>query len=118
MSKISEQKALEAYPKDKLTAVEAVNRAKRFGYIQGYDQAMQDIEKQVEESIIEKSNGEVTIEDLVAYNQGFKTGRELAMQDFLEKACWWWSTIPDDTYGFNPCKIYVEQFKNYMQDEM
>ncbi len=42
MSKIAKQKALEAYQKDKLTAVEAVNRMKRFGYIQGYDQAMQD----------------------------------------------------------------------------
>ncbi len=49
MSKIAEQKALEAYQKDKLTAVEAVNRTKRFGYIQGYDQAMQDfLEKAME----------------------------------------------------------------------
>ena len=48
MSKLAEQKALEAYPKDKLTAVEAVNRAKRFGYIQGYDQAMQDFMEKAE----------------------------------------------------------------------
>ena len=83
MSKISEQKALEAYPINKLyneqcMMDEDVNLEYRIGYEEGYDQAM---------------------------------------QDFLEKACEWWSTIPDDTYGFNPCKIYVEQFKNYMQDE-
>lgn len=86
MSKISEQKALEAYPLPKeetestsFINQETFNSSKRTGYIQGYDQAM---------------------------------------QDFLEKACEWWNTIPDDTYGFNPCKIYVEQFKKYMQDEM
>ena len=77
MSKISEQKALEAYPSKYDDLLES-NVHRRIGYKQGYDQAM---------------------------------------QDFLEKACEGWSTIPDDTYGFNPCKIYVEQFKNYMQDE-
>lgn len=77
MSKISEQKALEAYPQEYDNLLDTnVNR--RIGYRQGYEQAI---------------------------------------LDFLEKACEWWSTIPDDTYGFNPCKIYVEQFKNYMQDE-
>ena len=93
MSKIAEQKALEAYPRAKeepystgFINKETLNSSKREGYIAGYDQAMKDIQEQAEKSVIEKSNGEVTIEDLVAYNQGFKTGRELAMQDFLEKA--------------------------------
>ena len=120
MSKVSEQKALEAYPKDKLTAVEAVNRAKRFGYIQGYDQAMQDIEKQVEESIIEKSNGEVTIEDLVAYNQGLKIGRDLTFQDFMEKAVEHLepkilSLLSGDKQDTNK---FIEDFKNHMKDDI
>ena len=79
MSKVSGQKALEAYPKDKLTAVEAVNRAKRFGYIQGYDQAM---------------------------------------QDFLEKAEIYLKTRV--YYNMHPNNITtaIQEFKNYMQDEM
>lgn len=77
MSKIAEQKALEAYPR-KYDDLIDTNVDRRIGYRQGYSQAM---------------------------------------RDFSEKACEWWSTMPDDTYGFNPCKIYIEQFKNYMQNE-
>lgn len=77
-------------------------------YIQGYGQASKDIEKQVEESVIEKSSGEVTIEDLVAYNQGFKIGRELTMQDFMEKA---------EEFFIEKHTGMFTQFKKYMQDE-
>jgi hypothetical protein len=80
-------------------------------YNAGYNQALKDIEKQVEESVIEKSNGEVTIEDLVAYNQGFKTGRDLAFQDFLEKA----EKILTERMYFSDDE--AKQFKNYMQNE-
>lgn len=49
MSKIGEQKVIEAYLKDKLITVEDVNQAIRVGYIVGYDQAMKDfIEKACE----------------------------------------------------------------------
>ena len=80
-------------------------------YNLGYDQAMQDIQEQAEKSVIEKSNGEVTIEDLVAYNQGFKTGRELAMQDFLEKA----EKVLTERIYFSDDE--AKQFKNYMKKE-
>ena len=151
MSKISEQKALEAYPiinPPYNTNIEAETNVKRAfnreGYIKGYDQAMkdvmkhaeelqfrsddwgyaygcgykkamQDIQEQAEKLVIEKSNGEVTIEDLVAYNQGFKTGRELAMQDFLEKACEWWG----NTLEYNPgTQHIIKSFKDYMQNQI
>lgn len=88
------------------------------GLDEGYDQAMKDIQEQVEKSVIEKSNGEVTIEDLVAYNQGFKAVRELTKQDFMEKAEDAISMISrhyvGEDYTFD--QIW-EQFKNYMQDE-
>ena len=58
MSKIAEQKALEAYPLPKeepestsFINKETFNSAKRTGYIAGYDQAMQDIKQYVEELI-------------------------------------------------------------------
>ena len=122
MSKIAEQKALEAYPRAKeepystgFINKETLNSSKREGYIAGYDQAMKDIQEQAEKSVIEKSNGEVTIEDLVAYNQGFKTGRELAMQDFLEKACEWWG----NTLEYNPgTQHIIKSFKDYMQNQI
>lgn len=58
MSKISEQKALEAYPKAKEEPYstgfinrETFNSSKREGYIMGYDQALCDIKHRVKEII-------------------------------------------------------------------
>lgn len=52
MSKISEQKALEAYPIDMIPDDDTMgftssdrNEIPRLGYIKGYDQAMQDIKE-------------------------------------------------------------------------
>lgn len=48
MSKISEQKALEAYPMDEYEFDKAKKsniERQRFAYIQGYDQAMQDLNR-------------------------------------------------------------------------
>lgn len=130
MSKISEQKAWEAYPtpldNEPFISKGFVEEKNREGYIKGYDQATQDIQEQAEKSVIEKSNGEVTIEDLVAYNQGFKTGRELAMQDFMEKAEKFFTnelyvSISDQICShnnFTSMLNFIEQFKNYMEEEL
>lgn len=32
----------------------------------------------------------------------------------IEKVCEWWSEVPDDTYGFNPCRIYMDDFRKAM----
>lgn len=113
MSKIAENKALEAYPicncyNEQCMIQEDVNFESRIGYEEGYNQAMQDM--------VKDSDHLKYLSDEMGY--AYACGCRKTMQDFLEKACEWWSTVPDDTYGFNPCKIYVEQFKNHMQDEI
>lgn len=123
MSKIAEQKALEAYPEktDNVAFIteNTFNVSKRIGYIKGYDQAMKDIQEQAKKSVIEKSNGEVTIEDLVAYNQGFKISRELTMQDFLGKAEeFLYLQLNNGSIECGNIEKLIEQFKNYMQNEM
>lgn len=54
-------------------------------YACGYRKAEIDMQDRVEKSLIEKSGGTVTIEDLVAYDQGFKTGKELTVRKFMDK---------------------------------
>jgi len=86
MSKISEQKALGAYPikeewvGNQYGGLEDINSLSREKYQEGYDQAM---------------------------------------QDFLEKAC---SFIRERRYKMNAqvqgVEYIIEQFKNYMQNEM
>lgn len=55
MSKIAEQKALEAYPtpldNSPFVSKGFIDEKRREGYIVGYDQAMQDIKQYVEELI-------------------------------------------------------------------
>ena len=90
MSKISEQKALEEYPKETYYDRDVcdyidVNATRRDGYIKGYDQAM---------------------------------------QDFLEKACEWLKSYRQETSdktGYIAGIVNdetIEQFKNYMENEM
>lgn len=79
MSKISEQKALEEYPKSYVDE----NISSREGYAKGYDQAM---------------------------------------QDFLERACEWLlhNTMREllmDSESTELVEDFIEDFKNYIQDE-
>ena len=93
MSKISEQKALEAYPESLYIGYpDSWSRYKtlREGYIKGYDQAMQDFLKKAE---------------------GFLTGRVV----LCFRVSWTEQQTP--FLDFN-IKNIVEQFKNYMQNEM
>lgn len=80
MSKISEQKALEAYPPTPLNvSLVDYNSFKRTFYVKGYDQAM---------------------------------------QDFLEKAEKWLEPTFKSIAGYNCGGDLMNDFKNYMQDEM
>lgn len=61
MSKISEQKALEAYPIDMIPDDDTMgftssdrNEIPRLGYIKGYDQAMQDFLEKAEKILTER----------------------------------------------------------------
>jgi len=94
--KISEEKALEEYPIDIIPDDDTMgftssdrNEVIRLGYIQGYDQAMQDFMEKAE---------------------GFLTGRIVS--------CFRVSLTEQQTpfLDFN-IKDIVEQFKNYMEDE-
>ena len=116
MSKISEQKALEAYP---------IHFSERYGYdntpeyirdafIKGYDQAIQDL--------LKDANQYMFLSDEIGY--AYASGCKKTTQDFLEKACEWLEDTQlenficfDDGICFNNEKL-VERFKNYMQDEM
>lgn len=70
MSKISEQKALEAYPEEKHITYGMIsggnpfeidiNTRERNGYIKGYDQAMQDFLEKAEEFLyLQLNNGSI-----------------------------------------------------------
>lgn len=95
MSKISEQKALEAYPisisKDSVEEGFDWNEEYREVYIQGYDQAMKDFMEKAEDFFYDRFNIHPHDCHVVQY----------VSDTPLE-------TIDD----------FVEQFKNYMQDEM
>ena len=81
MSKISEQKALEAYPPE-------------------YEQ--EDFDK--------------TWDMNIQYREPYIKGYDQAMQDFLEKACYYLkSTLQEDDETND---FIVQQFKNYMENEM
>lgn len=88
MSKISEQKALEAYPikeewvGNQYGGIEDTNSLSREKYQEGYDKAMQDFLEWLKDC------------STFTYSNGYKR-------------------IDDDLYN----KL-VEDFKNYMQDEM
>lgn len=95
MSKISEQKALEAYPED-------------YAYVKCDN----------EDTNYTEIDDEGTKWLKVDFNKEFRTVYtkcyDQAMQDFMEKACEWLSKQPMS----RPVFWTVEQFKNYMQDEM
>jgi hypothetical protein len=96
MSKIAEEKALEAYhlPKEEpssLISQETFNSAKRTGYIKGFDQAFKYFMDKAEEFFYEQFNIHPHDCHVVQYVS---------------------DTPLEDIDGF------VEQFKNYMQDEM
>lgn len=94
MSKISEQKALEAYPEwsnyYKFEGNIDTNENKRIGYQKGYDQAMQDFFEKAEEFFCEQFNIHPHDCHVVQYVS------DTPLEDI------------DD---------FVEQFKNYMQNE-
>lgn len=64
-----------------------------------------------------KTHGHSIIEE-VAYGRGYKTAYiecyDKAMQDFLERACEYLRR----NYPYVFSAYNIEQFKNYMQDEM
>lgn len=67
MSKIAEHKALKAYPMDEYEFDKAKKsniERRRFAYIQGYDQAMQDFLEKAEKWL------EPTFKNLAGYNSG------------------------------------------------
>jgi hypothetical protein len=83
MSKIAEKKALEAYQKDKLTAVEAVNRAKRFGYIQGYDQAVKDFLEKACEYLYKRQIVDLEVPNIEKFIEDFKNHMQDEMYRLL-----------------------------------
>jgi len=54
----------------------------------------------------------------VAYMLGLKEGYDQAMQDFLEKAERWLEPTFKSIAGYNCGGDLINDFKNYMQDEM
>ncbi len=75
MSKISEQKALEAYPQEYDNLLDA-NVDRRIGYRQGYDQAFQDFLEKAEKFF--KNELYVSVSDQICSMNEFKT-----MKDFV-----------------------------------
>ena len=68
-----------------------------------------------------KTHGHSIIEE-VAYGRGYKTAYiecyDQAMQDFLEKAERWLEPTFKSIAGYNCGGDLINDFKNYMQDEM
>jgi len=91
MSKLSEQKALEAYPSTDRDPNGIFVQVRREDYVKGYDQAMQDFMEKAEEFFYEQFNIHPHDCHVVQYVS------DTPLEDI------------DD---------FVEQFKNYMQDEM
>lgn len=92
MSKIAEQKALEAYPiheedSNAFITKETIDSFKRAGYSEGYDQAFQDFMEKVEEFFTNELY--VSVSDQICSMNEFKTKKD-----------------------------FVNYFKNYMQNEM
>ena len=112
MSKIAEDKALKAYPiqpSPYYGGNEDVNLKYRFGFVKGYDQAIQDM--------VKDSDHLKYLSDNEGY--AYACGCRKTMQDFLEKACEWLSKNARDYYSaYATSDKLIEDFKNYMQDEM
>lgn len=85
MSKIAENKALEAYPEVKY---------KTLGMLEG--------------------GGLIEVDLNIQNRDGYIKGYDQAMQDFLNKACEWLSKQPMS----RPVFWTVEDFKNYMEEEL
>lgn len=50
----------------------------------------------------------------------YDVGREVAekmKKKVVKDAVKWWSIVPDDTYGHNPCKSFIEDFEKAMKGE-
>ena len=113
MSKIAEQKALEAYPicncyNEQCMMQEDVNLESRIGYEEGYDQAMQDMVKDSEHFQY--------LSDEMGY--AYACGCRKTMQDFLEKACEYFNNISCCGY-IEDIKVeyFIENFKRAMEGE-
>lgn len=120
MSKIAEKRALEAYPicncyNEQCMMQEDVNFESRIGYEKGYDQAIQDL--------LTDANQYMYLSDEIGY--AYASGCRKTMQDFLEKAEKFFKnelyvSISDQICShdsFTSMLNFIEQFKNYMQDE-
>lgn len=118
MSKIAEQKALEAYPikeewvGNQYGGLEDINGLSREKYQEGYDQAMQDL--------LKDANQYMYLSDEIGY--AYACGCMKTMQDFLEKACEWLKhaegyIITSEGGDSSIDYIFIEDFKNYMQNE-
>lgn len=113
MSKISEQKALEAYPikeewvGNQYGGLEDINSLSREKYQEGYDQAMQDL--------LKDANQYMYLSDEIGY--AYACGCRKTMQDFMEKAEIYLKTRV--YYNMHPNNITtaIQDFKNYMQNE-
>ncbi len=105
MTKLAEQKALEAYPIlfSERNGHNNSFKDRRESYIKGYDQAIQDL--------LKDANKYMFLSDEIGY--AYASGCRKTMQDFLEKACEWLSKQPMSS----PVFWTIEDFKNYMQDE-
>lgn len=128
MSKIAEHKALEVYPIlfSERNGYDNTFKDRRESYIKGYDQAMKDMENLQEDAKCQEETEEVTLAKLNAttqYNQGLKDGYDQALQDFMEKAERFIEDTQIENFICRDDGIYfdnerfIEQFKNYIQDE-
>lgn len=107
MSKIAEEKALEAYPNPQILPGFDSNKHYREGYIVGYDQAMQDI--------VKDSDRLKYLSDEMGY--AYACGCRKTMQDFLEKAEEWLEPTFKRIAGYYCGGDLMNDFKNYMQNE-
>lgn len=115
MSKIAEQKALEAYPIDIIPDDDTMgftssdrNEVIRLGYIKGYDQALKDMVRDAEKFQY--------LSDEVGF--AYACGCKKTMQDFLEKAEMYLKTRVYYNMHPNNVTIIIQEFKNYMENEM
>lgn len=116
--KISEKKALEAYPicncyNEQCMMKEDVNFESRIAYEEGYDKAMQDMVKDSEHLKY--------LSDEMGY--AYACGCRKTMQDFMEKACTFLKnrTMAElclDSESTELVDDFIEDFKNYMEEEL
>ncbi len=123
MSKIAEQKSLEAYPIlfSERNGYDNTFKDRRESYIKGYDQALQDMDNLQKDAKCQEETEEVTLAKLnatIQYNQGLKDGYDQAFKDFMEKASKYLFDNLPHTLDITQTVSFIDNFKIYMQDEM